>query len=251
MQRAGQTLDRVGRLFGVVRRQHRARRSIQALDREWPPKLAAAEDAIAFNPGLFKRIEAVYRSLASSTLTPEQKRLVERTYDSFVRRGARLDAAQKAQLSEINQELAALFSEFSTKVLADENTWIVLEHEADLAGLPASLVVGREGRRRRAQAGRQVGDRQHPLERRSVPDLLDAPRPAREGLEEVQEPRRQRRRQRHQRDHREDRQAARRAREAARLRDPRALAHVRHHGRGPEGGAGADDAGLAGGRRRA
>ena len=31
---------------------------------------------------------------------------------------------------------AACFAEFRQKVLADEDTWIVLEHEADLAGLP-------------------------------------------------------------------------------------------------------------------
>jgi peptidyl-dipeptidase Dcp len=141
MERSGQMFDRVGRLFGVVR-QNVGTPDILALDREWQPKLSAAEDAIAFNPGLFKRIEAVHRSLAGSTLTPEQKRLVGRTYESFVRRGARLDDAQKARLSGINQELAAVFSEFRSKVLAEENTWTVLEHETDLAGLPASLVSG-------------------------------------------------------------------------------------------------------------
>ncbi len=80
------------------------------------------------------------RTLAGSTLTAEQKRLAERTHDSFVRRGARLDGADKKRLSEINQQLAALFSEFRAKVLADENTWTVLDREDDLAGLPASLV---------------------------------------------------------------------------------------------------------------
>ena len=74
-------------------RQNISTPEIQALDREWQPKLAAADDEIMFNPGLFKRIEAVYRSLAGPTLTAEQKRLAERTYDSFVRRGARLNGA--------------------------------------------------------------------------------------------------------------------------------------------------------------
>ena len=139
MERAGETLDRVARLFAVLR-QNISTPEIQKIDREWQPKLSAAADAITFNHGLFIRIESVYRSLGGSTLTPEQKRLTERTYDEFVRRGARLNDAQKSRLSEINQELATLFSEFRTKVLADENTWTVLEREADLAGLPASLV---------------------------------------------------------------------------------------------------------------
>jgi peptidyl-dipeptidase Dcp len=139
LERSGETLDRVARLFGVLR-QNIGASEIQALDRAWQPKLAAAEDAITFNPGLFKRIEMVYRSLGQSQQTAEQKRLAERTYESFVRRGARLDDNQKKRLSEINQQLATSFSEFRSKVLADENTWTVLEHEADLAGLPGSMV---------------------------------------------------------------------------------------------------------------
>jgi peptidyl-dipeptidase Dcp len=139
MQRSGLTRDRVSRLFSVMNA-NMSTPEYQALDREWQPKLAAADDAIIFNPRLFRRIEAVYQALPESDLTPEQKRLATRTYEAFVRRGARLNEAQQAQLSEINQQLAALFSEFSAKVLADEDTWTVLEREADLAGLPASLV---------------------------------------------------------------------------------------------------------------
>ena len=157
------------------------------------------------------------RPLAKTNLTPEQQRLTSRTYDNFVRRGARLTESQKARLSEYNQALAALFSDFSTKVLADEDTWTVLDREADLAGLPASLVSAAQGRRRGAEAGREVGDRQHAFERRPVPDVLHAPGSPRAGLEEVQEPRRQRRRQRHESDDRGDREAASRAREAARV----------------------------------
>jgi peptidyl-dipeptidase Dcp len=139
MERSGPTLDRLNRLFNVLR-QNISTSRIQALDREWQPKLAAADDAIVFNPGLFKRIETVYRSLPTSTLTPEQKRLAERVYDSFVRRGARLDDAEKKRLSDINQQLATLFAEFRSKVLEDENTWTVLDRDTDLAGLPASMV---------------------------------------------------------------------------------------------------------------
>jgi len=138
MERSGRTLDRLNRLFNVLR-QNISTSRIQALDREWQPKLTAADDAIVFNPGLFKRIEVVHGSLSASTLTAEQKRLTERTYDSYVRRGARLTAAEKTRLSEINQRLAVLFAEFRSKVLEEENSWTVLEREADLAGLPASM----------------------------------------------------------------------------------------------------------------
>ena len=141
MQRAGQTRDRVARLFGVMTSNMNSAQ-YQALDREWQPKLAAASDEIAFNDRLFTRIAAVHASLGTSALAPGQQRLTTLVYDSFVRRGAQLDAAGKAQLGQINQTLAGLFSEFSAKVLADENTWTVLDSESDLAGLPASLADG-------------------------------------------------------------------------------------------------------------
>ena len=138
LQNAGRTLQRVGVLFGVMTNNMNTP-SYQALDREWSPKLAAAQDEIIFNEPLFRRIEAVYNTRTNSGLTPEQQRLVERTYQQYVRSGAKLNAQQKAELGRINQQLAGLFSEFATKVLNDENSWILIENEADLAGLPESL----------------------------------------------------------------------------------------------------------------
>ncbi len=139
MERAGQAYDRVARMFSVIRDNVSDER-ILALDREWQPKMAAADDEIAFNPQLFQKVRAVYGSIAASKLTAEQKRLTTRTYEAFVRSGAQLDPAGKKRLSEINQDLAAAFADFSAKVLADENTWTVFESEKDLAGLPASLI---------------------------------------------------------------------------------------------------------------
>ena len=140
LQRAGQTRDRLVRLFGVMTSNMSSAR-YQALDREWQPKLAAASDEITFNDRLFRRIEAVHASLGTSALARDQQRLTRLVYDSFVRRGAKLDNAGKAQLGQINQALAGLFSEFSAKVLADENTGTVFDRESDLEGLPPSLVA--------------------------------------------------------------------------------------------------------------
>jgi peptidyl-dipeptidase Dcp len=138
MQRAGRTLSRASAMFYVMTGNMRSP-EYQALNREIAPKLAAAQDEITFDEKLFQRIEAVYATRDS--LTPEQKRLVERTRDAFVRSGAKLSAQDKPKLSEINQQLAALFAQFSDKVLADENTWTVLETQADLAGLSDSLIA--------------------------------------------------------------------------------------------------------------
>jgi peptidyl-dipeptidase Dcp len=137
LENAGRHLDRAQTLFGVMTGNLNLP-EVQAVDREWSPKLAAADDALTFDEKLFARLQAVYDGREQSGLTPEQQRLVELKYDRYVRQGAKLNGAQKAQLGQMNQELASLFIEFGNKVLADEDTWIVLEKPEDLAGLSDS-----------------------------------------------------------------------------------------------------------------
>ena len=136
----GRHEDRVETLFSVMT-SNLSTPAAQAVEEEWSPKLAAASDRISFDGALFGRIAAVYDARAAAGLSAEQQRLVERTYDRFVRAGARLSAADKPKLGAINQQLAGLFAEFGNKLLADENTWIVLDKPADLAGLPESLIA--------------------------------------------------------------------------------------------------------------
>ena len=135
MERAGQKLDRVGSIFSVMT-SNVSNDTWEALDKDWSPKFAVADDAINFNDKLFRRVAAVAAS--SKRLTAEQARLTKHYYDQFVRSGANLDAAGKARLGEINKRLASLFSDFSAKLLADENSWTVVDSEADLAGMPAA-----------------------------------------------------------------------------------------------------------------
>lgn len=153
MQNAGQTLNRVMTLFGVMTGNMNTP-AYQTLDREWSPKLSKASDEITFNPKLFARIEAIYKSRDTSGLDAQQKRLVTRTYDSFVRQGAKLTPAQKEELSAFNQNLAINFSEFSQRLLADEGTAIIVTDEARLAGLPDSVkAVAKAAAAERGQQG--------------------------------------------------------------------------------------------------
>ncbi|WP_241491147.1 M3 family metallopeptidase [Sphingomonas sanguinis] len=153
MQNAGQTLNRVMTLFGVMTGNMNTP-AYQALDREWSPKLSKASDEITFNPKLFARIEAIYKARDASGLDAQQKRLVTRTYDSFVRQGAKLTPAQKEELSAFNQNLAINFSEFSQRLLADEGTAIIVTDEARLAGLPDSVkAVAKAAAAERGQQG--------------------------------------------------------------------------------------------------
>ena len=153
MQNAGQTLNRVMTLFGVMTGNMNTP-AYQALDREWSPKLSKASDEITFNPKLVARIEAIYKARDTSGLDAQQKRLVTRTYDSFVRQGAKLTPAQKEELSAFNQNLAINFSGFSQRLLADEGTAIIVTDEARLAGLPDSVkAVAKAAAAERGQQG--------------------------------------------------------------------------------------------------
>ncbi len=137
LEKAGERLGNVLSVYGVMTG-NMATPEYQALQKEWSPKLAAASDEIVLNPQLFERVKAVWEARESAGLNEQQKRLVERNYESFVRRGANLDPARKEQLSAYNQQLASAFAEFSEKVLADEQTHIVAA-EAEMKGVPADV----------------------------------------------------------------------------------------------------------------
>jgi len=138
MEKGGRTLDRVGNIYGVYSSTMR-NAAFQEVEREMEPKLAGFRDQVVQNEKLFKRIAAVYDAREKSGLDAEQRRLVWLKYQDFARSGAKLDAGAKKKLSDINQRLATLYTQFSQNVLADENTALMLDKESDLAGLPQSL----------------------------------------------------------------------------------------------------------------
>ena len=139
LERSGRILSRVEAIYGVYAGAL-SDDAVQEVERTMAPKLAACSDQITQNERLFARIAAVYEARNQSTLSPEQQRVVWLTYTHFVRHGARLDAAAKAELSSLNQQLATLATTFSQNLLRDENDGAVfLDKAADLAGLSESL----------------------------------------------------------------------------------------------------------------
>ena len=139
LERSGRALDRVMTVYGV----HASTAStpaFQVVEREWAPRLAAHGDRITQDEKLFARIEAVYADRERLCPTPEQKRLAWYYHTTFTLAGAKLDAASKQRVAAINERLAALSTSFTQNLLGDEGEYLlVLEKEADLAGLPASV----------------------------------------------------------------------------------------------------------------
>jgi peptidyl-dipeptidase Dcp len=115
--------------------------ALQALERDFAPKLAAHWTKLALEPRIFARIDDLWSRRAALGLDPEQLRVLERHHVGLVRSGARLDKAGKKRIGEIAQRLAALSAAFMQNVLKDEQDWrMILEREEDIAGLPPALV---------------------------------------------------------------------------------------------------------------
>jgi peptidyl-dipeptidase Dcp len=143
LERAGPTYQRVGAMFGTWTTSLKDE-ALATIQRDWAPRLAAARDEVLLDPVLFARVRRVWDRRDQQQLDQEQQRLLWRTHTAFTRLGANLGAADKQRLAALQQELATLYAEFDQKVLGDENTWIVLDSQGDLAGLPAGIVSGLE-----------------------------------------------------------------------------------------------------------
>ncbi len=117
------------------------------------PRFAAHETQIFLDAKLFRRIDDLFNRRDKLKLSVEELRVLERHHLSFVRSGARLSAAAKSRVKEINARLASLVTQFMQNVLKDEQTWsLILEGESELSGLTESI---------RAAAARAATDLGH------------------------------------------------------------------------------------------
>ncbi len=141
MERSGRLLGRVRAIFDNLTAAH-TNDTLEALRSDLAPKLAAHRDAIALDAGLFARIDAVYGERGRLELDEESMRLVDRYHKDFVRSGARLSAADKKRLRQINAELAELATTFSQNVRNEVNaSGIVVASREDLAGLSEAAIA--------------------------------------------------------------------------------------------------------------
>jgi peptidyl-dipeptidase Dcp len=135
--------EKIGRLFSIwgVHSSNLSNPEVRKIQAEWEPKVSAFFSELSLDARYFQRVKYLYDQRDNLGLDAKQMRLLERTYDGLVRNGAMLDAGKKAQVISIETDLAKKFSAFSEKVLADEETFILITDAADLAGLPESYVA--------------------------------------------------------------------------------------------------------------
>jgi len=140
LERAGKLLSKVSAVFYDLVSAH-SNPALLEIDKEVSPRMARHWNPIMMNAVLFGRIALLHDNQATLGLTPEQTRLLERTYTRFRRAGAGLDETAKNRMAEINERLAHLGTAFSHHLLGDEQDWFMELGEADREGLSDSFVA--------------------------------------------------------------------------------------------------------------
>ena len=141
LERAGQTLGRVERIFSNLAGAN-TNPALQKVETNISPKLAAHEDEIFLNPKLFARVHSLYEQRDKLGLDPESKYLLERYDKDFVRAGAKLSDADKTKLKAMNGELASLETTFNQDVLKEKNAdSVIVTDRAQLAGMSDSEIT--------------------------------------------------------------------------------------------------------------
>ena len=140
MERSGKLLARAGAVFGNLSGAN-TNDTLQAIDRELSPKLAAHSDAIRLNDKLYQRIKTLYDRRAKLKLDAESAFLLERYHTDFVRAGARLSGADKETLKALNGQLAVLSTSYRQNVLKEANAAaLVVNTRAELAGMSDAAI---------------------------------------------------------------------------------------------------------------
>ena len=108
---------------------------MDALAQKMSPILTRHANDVSLNPKLFERIKYVYEH--HRELTPEENRLLENSYDGFVRSGALLDEAGKNRLRKLTEEASMLSLQFSQNLLKENKAYTLhILDERQLDGLP-------------------------------------------------------------------------------------------------------------------
>ncbi len=141
LETSGRTLTNVCHVFFCLSGAH-TNPELQKIERDIAPKLAKHSNETLLNAELFKRIETLVQKADALALDSEQAQVLDKYHTAFKRAGAGLSDDDKKKMSAITERLAVLGTQFAQNMLADEaNYMLLLESEADLAGLPDFLIA--------------------------------------------------------------------------------------------------------------
>ncbi len=121
-ERSGEVLGRVTAvLFNVS--ESDATESLQKIVEEALPLISAHSDNIFMNPYFFAKVEKLYKDIDNLGLNQEQKMVLKKLYNSFVKNGIALPEAEQARMRDINMEISSLQNTFGNMLLAENNAF--------------------------------------------------------------------------------------------------------------------------------
>ena len=138
MDNAGLKLAEVNLIFGMLSSSDLDEK-MQEVQNEMMPRIESHYNAIMLNDALFEKVKAVYDKRNSLKLDEVQMRLVEKTYNKFVRSGALLEGEAKERLKAINAELTALTIKFGNNLLAENGSFFLELNALQVKDLPESV----------------------------------------------------------------------------------------------------------------
>jgi peptidyl-dipeptidase Dcp len=157
LEHSSDTLDRAATVFFNLAGTD-TNEDIQAVERAMAPRFAKHAMRIYQDETLFARVDALFKKRKKLKLTEEQERVLERYHRGFVKSGAGLPPKAKKRLAAIAARMSVLGTHFSQNLLADEQAFVlVLEKEADLAGLPQAVrAAAAQAASERGQKGKHI-----------------------------------------------------------------------------------------------
>ncbi|MCK9489967.1 MAG: peptidyl-dipeptidase Dcp [Xanthomonadales bacterium] len=141
LERSGELLTRAASVFFAMTSAN-TNPELQAAEQALAPKLAEHSDTIYLDATLFGRVKALYDQREQLDLTDEQRFVLERSHEHFVRAGALLDADSQAELRTLNSEESSLTTAFSNKLLAaTKAAGVLVDDVARLDGLDQAAIT--------------------------------------------------------------------------------------------------------------
>ena len=138
LDRAGIKLGEISLIFGMLSSSD-LDDEMQEVQNEMMPRLEEHYNAIMLNDKLFERVKVVYDKRATLALDAVDMRLLEKTYNDFVRSGALLKGEDKERLMAINAELTTLNIRFGNNLLAENARFEMLLNDSQVGDLPEGV----------------------------------------------------------------------------------------------------------------
>ncbi|MFV0376303.1 MAG: peptidyl-dipeptidase Dcp [Mangrovibacterium sp.] len=157
MEKSGELLQRAYGVFNLLTGAN-TNDTLQQVEEEVAPKMAAHMDAIYMNDKLFQRVKSIYETRESLGLDAESLKLVEYYFQKFELAGANLSPEAKEQMKKLNEEEATLTTKFGNMLLyGSRNAALLVDDKVQLEGLSeGEIAAAAQAAEKAGQAGKYL-----------------------------------------------------------------------------------------------